>query len=408
MKCPALISPPRDVWPPDQHKKHADHGCHPGDASLGPIRKPYSRLPRLEFPRSVVASLWAPIVATPESRRGPLCTCAEDVVMGGAATGYGYPEPLVRGRERRQSRDMHVAPLTMWGPDADNGRGEADRLVRHGRGCMLGEPAEVVDRRDRQWPPSSPSFVADIGSAILPNPGPGREVAAAGPRSWGAGLTTPARWAKDGQPGRSFLDGLRRTNLGTWADGYNAEKRPNERHVSRPYAPCHAATLVATTLPGCGRSHVALQQCWVTMGGWPVAECLEVVGECDSVPRRKGKQGRSMCKSATNHNTAVGNAVGGDRVYDQLSNRAPHPFRNPAWSPEYVSARAVIRKGHPHPGNSAHRQPLCWQCILPAPPIIPGVGHGEPVTAGHNDDHTQLRTVHLTSPLVTLTAESVM
>lgn len=52
----------------------------------------------------------------------------------------------------------------------DNGRGEADRLVRHGRGCMLGEPAEVVDRRDRQWPPSSPSFVADIGSAILPNP----------------------------------------------------------------------------------------------------------------------------------------------------------------------------------------------------------------------------------------------
>lgn len=34
--------------------------------------KPYSRLPRLEFPRSVVASLWAPVVATPESRRGPL------------------------------------------------------------------------------------------------------------------------------------------------------------------------------------------------------------------------------------------------------------------------------------------------------------------------------------------------
>lgn len=34
--------------------------------------KPYSRMPRLEFPRSVVASLWAPVVATPESKARPV------------------------------------------------------------------------------------------------------------------------------------------------------------------------------------------------------------------------------------------------------------------------------------------------------------------------------------------------
>lgn len=99
--------------------------------------------------------------------------------------------------------------------------------------------------------------------------------------------------------------------------------------------------------------------------------CLEVVGDCDSVPAPRVKEAGP---SATNHNTTVGNAVGGDCVYgsctDQSTSSVPE-------SSEMIRARdtccyaahkayvAVVPsvgvnpgrhpEGDPHLGTSAHR-----------------------------------------------------